>query len=32
MLRAKIVHVRAYTRMRFARIEYVVTHYRSLPV
>jgi hypothetical protein len=32
MLRLKSVRVRAYTRMRLARLEYVVAHYRSLPV
>nr|DAE85130.1 MAG TPA: hypothetical protein [Caudoviricetes sp.]DAV43277.1 MAG TPA: hypothetical protein [Caudoviricetes sp.] len=27
----RLVHVRAYKRMRFGRIEYVCEHYRSYP-
>lgn len=27
----KTVHVRAYTRLRFGRLEFVIEHYRSWP-
>lgn len=30
-LRAKLVHVRAYTRFRFGRWENVCSHWRSMP-
>ncbi len=30
-MRAKLVHVCAYTRYRNGQIEYVCAHYRSLP-
>ena len=31
MIINKPVHVRAYTRIRFGRVEYVCEHWRSLP-
>ena len=31
VLRAKVVHVRAYIRMRLGRFESVCSHFRSLP-
>lgn len=32
MSRPKVVHVRAYVRMRYQRREHVRSHWRSLPV
>lgn len=29
--RPKVVHVRAYTRLRFGQVEHVCSHWRSLP-